>query len=616
MTAQLAPLARHALVCVCGVSLREAALVSAAAIACLALRRQSATLRHAIWCAVLAAVVLMPLALQVGPRWRIELPHMAAHSVRETIVTTASRPVARVAAAEASRPARLGAGALPDLLAVAGLAWLAVAAWLLARLLASHVRLATLVRRSRPLRDPRWIGPMTDVARTLGIGRAIPLSVSGTIALPIVAGFVHPRVVLPRDCDEWNAETRHAILLHELAHVRRSDLAWLTLGRVVTAVFWFHPFVRYACARQRIEAEQACDDAVLRGGHRASDYASLLLAMASTCPPPTPAAGLAVLAREHLRERIEAIIAAERCRHVAGGRAIATIAACACFVTITAASPRLDGSQPAAPGARDRHPAAVRGWARVPVRVLGATVRTRPLAHDEVRIDAPAIEVENTADRTIRFLEVRLFTPGVSEDLVWRMQRIGPGERTVVAIPADHWSQVVPRARAASFEIGIEAVRFTGEPERAAVAPTPGPSRDTGSDGSHGPSVDARVLNPPGAPIVITEAWTPRDPLPPSAWESDRHHDLTWMPGIVLRNVSEHRAVAMRLRFKADAESHAVTVVNEPIAPGRMLRVEPRPSMWGTPDAMTAQILGVQFDDGSVWGTLDSTIDTRQGWIR
>ena len=38
--------------------------------------------------------------------------------------------------------------------------------------------------------------------------------------------------------------------------------------------------------------------------------------------------------------------------------------------------------------------------------------------------------------------------------------------------------------------------------------------------------------------------------------------------------------------------------------------------MWGKPEAMTVQVLGVRFADGGTWGSLDSTIDTPQGWIR
>jgi hypothetical protein len=273
-------------------------------------------------------------------------------------------------------------------------------------------------------------------------------------------------------------------------------------------------------------------------------------------------------------------------------------------------------------------------------------VRSTQLA-DGVRLDAAELDVENTGLRVIQVMQVRLRTRGISEDLVWLREVVQPGERRVVSVPAENWSQVVPRSKAFKFEIGIAAVRFEGESfpqESAEKAPTPAPtpsarsaprsSHTTGGRTPAPPAMDsspepytgtgervpASVLNPPGAPVVITEAWVPRDPPPPSKSEAersmDRGHDVTWTPGLSLHNTSSHRVVGLRLRFKADAQSHAVTGFDEPIEPGQTLVVPPRRSMWGKPDAMTVQVLGVQFEDGTTWGSLESTIDTRQGWIR
>jgi hypothetical protein len=72
----------------------------------------------------------------------------------------------------------------------------------------------------------------------------------------------------------------------------------------------------------------------------------------------------------------------------------------------------------------------------------------------------------------------------------------------------------------------------------------------------------------------------------------------------------------VRLRFKADRESHAVTLVEGPIGSGETLRLPPGRLMWGRPETMTVQVLGVQFADGGIWGSMDSMIDTREDWIR
>jgi hypothetical protein len=51
-------------------------------------------------------------------------------------------------------------------------------------------------------------------------------------------------------------------------------------AEVLRAVHWFNPLVWLACRQLRVGSEQACDDAVLRRGVDAADYASHLLAVA------------------------------------------------------------------------------------------------------------------------------------------------------------------------------------------------------------------------------------------------------------------------------------------------------------------------------------------------
>jgi hypothetical protein len=444
-----------------------------------------------------------------------------------------------------------------------------------------------------------------------------------------------------------------------MAHVQRFDLAWLTLGRLLTAVFWFHPLLWVACSRLRVEAERACDAVVLRTGVLPSRYAATLVDLASSLVRPAPNGNLAMLRREQLSERIDAILSTDRRAFATRRLALAVVSGSALLFAALAAVPALElnGALESDAGGR-RVVAGIAPGGETPVRVISAHVRSSVLQSESssrrgiVRLDAPEIELENTGDRTIGAVRVRLSTPGISRDEMWRDVFISPHERTVLRIPAEQWSNDAPRSQAERLEVAIVSARFAGEVrpdsdagEASQVAPTPKPPAtesvqeprerlqasvepaeiQTGSDDgqqavTESERVPARALNPEGAPIVIAEAWTPRRSPARSSNEAervmDRGHLLTRIPALALLNASAREVLHVRLRFKADRESHAVTLVEGPIGSGETLRLPPGRLMWGRPETMTVQVLGVQFADGGIWGSMDSMIDTREDWIR
>ena len=65
-------------------------------------------------------------------------------------------------------------------------------------------------------------------------------------------------LMLPRD---WElGEELDALVLHELAHLRRRDVTSNTVLRAIQMVLWFHPAV-WSLVREAVNArEEACDD--------------------------------------------------------------------------------------------------------------------------------------------------------------------------------------------------------------------------------------------------------------------------------------------------------------------------------------------------------------------
>jgi len=113
--------------------------------------------------------------------------------------------------------------------------------------------------------------------------RAVTLCVSDDLRVPTAIGFTEPLVVIPSwTMQELSTLELNAILLHELAHLRRRD-DWTNLvQKIVGALLFFHPAVWWIEKKLALEREMACDDMVLAETRTTSPraYAECLVALA------------------------------------------------------------------------------------------------------------------------------------------------------------------------------------------------------------------------------------------------------------------------------------------------------------------------------------------------
>jgi Zn-dependent protease with chaperone function len=113
--------------------------------------------------------------------------------------------------------------------------------------------------------------------------RAVTLCVSDDLRVPTAIGFTEPLVVIPSwTMQELTTLELNAILLHELAHLRRRD-DWTNLvQKIVGALLFFHPAVWWIEKKLALEREMACDDMVLAETRTTSPraYAECLVALA------------------------------------------------------------------------------------------------------------------------------------------------------------------------------------------------------------------------------------------------------------------------------------------------------------------------------------------------
>jgi beta-lactamase regulating signal transducer with metallopeptidase domain/predicted nucleic acid-binding Zn-ribbon protein len=299
-------------------ALKAAVLLGVAALAALALRRGSGRLRHLVWTTALAGALVLPFTSGMA-LWRLELlprpaaepavaagPSTAFAAVEPTAVESVSTVPAPAAPASSDGPPRwetliLGLWALGSLL-------------VLGRLLAGLLLVARLGRESRPPADASWRLLLREIVTRIGLRRPVRLLETAEVSTPMTGGLLRPAVFLPPEAAAWTAERRRVVLLHELVHVRRGDAWSQVVADLACALYWWNPLAWLARARQRVERETACDDAVIALGTRPSDYATHLLEIAASLAAGRRMAGgaaaLPMIHRSQLEGRVMSILTA------------------------------------------------------------------------------------------------------------------------------------------------------------------------------------------------------------------------------------------------------------------------------------------------------------------
>jgi hypothetical protein len=128
--------------------------------------------------------------------------------------------------------------------------------------------------------DALSLDPM--VTRTLeASGRRIEVCTSDTLRVPTAIGLFKPAVVIPSwALRELSLDELNAVVLHEVAHLRRWD-DWTNLAqKILRALFFFHPAVWWVESRLSLEREMACDDMVLAQTANPRAYAECLVSLA------------------------------------------------------------------------------------------------------------------------------------------------------------------------------------------------------------------------------------------------------------------------------------------------------------------------------------------------
>ena len=257
------------------------------------LRRRSALrLQRSAWLlaqlTVAAAflVLLMPQSERLRLVPPIELDSATGSAAGLTVQAAGAVPAAhpsQVAAASAQPP------------------WPAYAAraWLIAYLVGLTYCIAQLLRAGSLLSGLASAGTrLPELSRHAGfVGAGEPgyglevIEVDAPIS-PMLFGLIRRRLLLPHHLRSFDSLQQQLIVEHELMHLRRHDLHWLSAGLMLQTIFWFNPFMRLLRTELSWAQELGCDRDVLAGrpSEQRKAYAAALVAQLKTQHRPLGAA--------------------------------------------------------------------------------------------------------------------------------------------------------------------------------------------------------------------------------------------------------------------------------------------------------------------------------------
>ena len=283
----------------------------------LAFRKASASTQHYLWTLAYVALVTLPVVSYVAvanTSWRIPVPvfHSSVAVPAPPLETAASSPVSSalrqtpVTTHDASLPSR--SFVWPS---TWHLVWFMGGVVFMIRLVAGVAASRRSKRAAQELKDEAWLDLLGDAQARIGALEDVDLRTTSTSQLPMTIGVWHPTILLPNASSEYSAQRRWAVLLHELAHIRRRDCLTQLVCQMACAVFWWHPLAWIGARHMRALSERASDDLVLDAGAKPSEYAHDLLDMArglNLHGASAPIASVTMAHRSRLEARLLAIL--------------------------------------------------------------------------------------------------------------------------------------------------------------------------------------------------------------------------------------------------------------------------------------------------------------------
>jgi beta-lactamase regulating signal transducer with metallopeptidase domain len=180
--------------------------------------------------------------------------------------------------------------------------------------LASQLVLLRSIKRRAEIAPEVLAGSFADIVASMRLSRRPQVLISDDATAPMVVGFFHPAMLLPKFvATKSNAIQLEHLFRHELAHLARRDDWTNLIQQAIAAILFFNPAVLFLSRRLTAEREIACDDHALAISRAPREYALFLTEFASQMKSRDfTAAPAAWSSNSQLKERIGMILNGKR----------------------------------------------------------------------------------------------------------------------------------------------------------------------------------------------------------------------------------------------------------------------------------------------------------------
>ncbi len=154
-----------------------------------------------------------------------------------------------------------------------------------------------------------WRMFVRKVGEQIGINKPVHIWVSDLVTSPVTVGYLKPIILVPLAAmNNLTSQQMEAVLLHELAHIKRYDYLVNLIINFIQAILYFNPFVKAFVKTVERERERSCDEMVMQFQYDPHNYASALLTLEKNNTIARDMAIAATSGKNDLLNRIERIL--------------------------------------------------------------------------------------------------------------------------------------------------------------------------------------------------------------------------------------------------------------------------------------------------------------------